>query len=223
MRWPLVLTLAGMLTLGACGGGSDGRASGTTTTQPGTPADRRMARAGLLRDGDLPGFQRVASSTSEAADLPSLGVGIKACRSFIDAISIDVVQGRGPGFQRDTNVVNGSDVIYRDDADASAQIEAWRDPGIVTCLQKVYEKQLHRSGLDVSPIAVNDIGDDRFGFRITVPAPSGVQPVTTDVIGVRVGRAVFSLNIVGTAAESAEVQTVVLPKVVDRLRTAGTT
>ena len=42
-----------------------------------------------------------------------------------------------------------------------------------------------------------------------------------DVIIVRVGRVLVSMNITGTPADSAEFQSTAIPKVVDRIRAAG--
>jgi hypothetical protein len=116
--------------------------------------------------------------------------------------------------------VNASVAIFTTPEAAQALVELFRDPKMVQCLEGVYGD--NGRSVAVSPIAPNDVGDDRVAYRITPTGQSDSPDAkVVDVIVVRVGRAVFSVNVSGgTAADSAEVQSNALPKVVDRMRAA---
>lgn len=221
MRRLLVLAISGLLLLAACGSSGSDSAGTTTTTKapPYTPADRRISEAFQLVADDLPGFQEVAPETSEVLDLARSSASVKACDFFRAADRDAVLAGRSGGFQRSTTKVNGSVAIFATPEAAQALIERFRDPRMVQCLEGVYGGS--GASVSVSPIAPNDLGDDRVAYRITRSGRADSPDAkVVDVIVVRVGRAVFSVNVTGTAADSAEVQSVALPKVIDRMRAA---
>jgi hypothetical protein len=222
MRRLLPLAVAGLLLLGACGssGGSTAASTSSTSAPPYSPADKRISEAFQLVAADLPGFQEVSPETSEVLDLARSSKSVPACDFFRDADKKAVLGGRSGGFQRGTVKVNSSVAIFDTPEAAQAMVELFRDPLMVQCLNDVYAGS--GSSVSVSPIAPNDLGDDRVAYRIT-PAAQADSPdaKVVDVIVVRVGRAVFSFNVSGgTAADSAEVQSNALPKVVDRIRAA---
>ena len=91
----------------------------------------------------------------------------------------------------------------------------------------MYRKALAQTGtlsaLSVSPMAVEIVGDGQFGFLVTAEFATGsVAPRTlvTGIAGVRVGRALSSLNVAGPQPTVVEIQTTALPKLADRLKTA---
>lgn len=228
MRRTLVLAVTAIAVLGACG--SDSAKSTTTTTQPGTATDRRIANAALVTDRDLDGFGPVDPGPSEAADLNDLGKDFAQCSFALQAAPRALLKGRSRGYQRGDTVVNSSVTVYKTTAGAAADLEFYRDPAMIGCLEQVYRKSVTSGlptgstiqSLSVSPIAPTTGGEATFGFRVTATATSGTGPQTviTDAVGAQVGRAVFSLNILGSAADSAEVQTKVFAHVVDRIRAA---
>ena len=222
MRRLLLLAVAGLFLLGACGSSGGSAASDTTTTTapPFSAADRRISEAFQLVAADLPGFQEIAPETSEALDLAQSSKSVQACDFFRSANRKAVLAGRSGGFQRGATKVNASVVIFESPDAAQALVELFRDPKMVQCLEGVYSSS--GRAVSVSPIAPNDLGDDRVAYRIT-PSGQADSPAAevVDVIVVRVGRAVFSVNVSGgTAADSAEVQSNALAKVVDRMRAA---
>lgn len=235
MRRLLVLAVAGSVLLGACGGSSsssDSRDTASTTTRPpGTAAERRIAHAGLLADGDLPGSQKVQPSSSEASDLVVLGQDVPECKTFFDGNRHEDVNGRSNGYQRGAAVVNSSVAVYANAEDAAAQLELYRDPSIIGCLEQVYRRAITSGApgttlesLSVSPVAVEDVGDGQFGFRVTAQVNAGTgtpKPVLTGIAGIKVGRAISSINVTGSEAELAEVQSTVISKLATRLKQAG--
>ena len=222
MRRLLVLLVLSVPLLGACGSSGSTAADTTTTTTapPFTPADQRISEAFQLVAADLPGFQEIAPEMSEVLDLARSSASVKACDFFRVADQNAVLAGRSGGFQRSTTKVNASVAIFETSEAAQALVELFRDPKMVQCLEGVYSDS--GGAVSVSPIAPNDLGDDRVAYRIT-PTGQADSPdgKVVDVIVVRVGRAVFSVNVSGgTAADAAEVQSNALPKVVDRIRAA---
>ena len=77
--------------------------------------------------------------------------------------------------------------------------------------------------LSVSPIAVDNLGDGQFGFRLTVNLSSQGRSatLTSDIIGIMVGRFGLELNVDGTPAQLAELETTLLPTLVGRMQQAG--
>jgi hypothetical protein len=221
MRRLLPLAIAGLCLLAACGSDGDGAATSTTTsTLPGTPADRRISGAWQLVGSDPPPrFQEITPGLSEMLDLTESAATVTACDFYRTAEPTPNVGGRAGGYQRGTTIVNASLKVFADVEDAQALMDLYRDPKMVDCLDGIYSAD--GATVDVSPIAPNDFGDDRLGYRITLGGQTGAEAKAVDVIVVRVGRAVFSVNVAGTAADSAEFQSTVIPKVVDRMRAAG--
>ena len=227
MRRVLFLVSVTLLLAGCGSSGGSASDSTTTTTAPGTAIERQIARAGLLGGAELPGWSRVTRNLSEANDLVTLADGIAACGFFTDGNRQERVNGGSSGFQRDTTVANSSVVVYRSDADAIAELELYRDPAIIGCLDAVYRKTLVRNAtvrtLSVSPVAVEDVGDGQFGFLVTAEVESGSAPprtLLTGIAGLRVGRALSSVNVTGSQASVAEVTTTVLPKLAASLSAA---
>ena len=224
-----VFVVSATLVLGACGSSGGGSASKTTTTTkpPGTAVERKIARAGLLTGADISGSSRVTRSPSEANDLVTVANGIAACDFFTNGNVHERVNGGSYGFQRDTTVANSSVVVYASAADAVAELELYRDPAIIGCLDAVYRKVLAPTGtlgtLSVSPMAVEIVGDGQFGYLVTAEfatGPAASRTLLTGIAGVRVGRALSSVNITGPQPTVVEIETTALPKIADRLKAA---
>ncbi len=227
MRRALSLVSVTLVLAGCGSSGGSASDSTTTTTAPGTEIERQIARAGLLSGAELPGWSRVTHNLSEANDLVTLADGIAACGFFTDGNRHENVNGGSSGFQRGDTVANSSVVVYGSDTDAIAELELYRDPAIIGCLDAVYRKTLVRNAtvrtLSVSPVAVEDVGDGQFGFLVTAEVESGSAPprtLLTGIAGLRVGRALSSVNVTGSQASVAEVTTTVLPKLAAGLSAA---
>ena len=110
-------------------------------------------------------------------------------------------------------------------------MDLYQDPTTVDCFHALYLKAITASvgakgtvdDLSVSPIAVDNLGDGQFGFRLTVNLSSQGQSatLTSDIIGIMVGRFGLELNVDGTPAELAELETTLLPTLVGRMQQAG--
>lgn len=228
MRRTLATVFTALAALGGCGSGST--KSTSTTTPPGSATDRRIANRALITEQDLDGFGLVDPGPSEAADLSDLGKNLAQCTFAAQGAPVALLKGRSRGSQRGDTVVNSSVAVYKTTADAAADLELYRDPAMIGCLEQVYRKSVTSGlptgstiqSLSVSPIGVTGGTEATFGFRVTATATTrtGAQTVITDAVGAQVGRAVFSLNILGTAADSAEVQTKIFAQLVDRIRAA---
>jgi hypothetical protein len=226
MRRLLPFALVGALVLAACGSsGSSGGGATSTTTEPGTTAERAIARAGLITDSDLNHWAKVKSNASEATDLILLAKDVPECTAFTRGNVQEQVNGRSPGYQRGATIADSSVVVFATDAEALAQLELYRDPTIVDCLRAVYLKLLKTTGVtkvDVSPVAPEGVTNG-FGFLVSAEIPEGAgtsRTVTTGIQGVQVGRALSSINVTGTQAEIARVASSTLPNIERRLRAA---
>ena len=206
----------------ACGssGGSAATDTSTTSRPPGTTIERRIAQAGLLDPADLPGFQKVATLPSEILDLDASATAGGPCDFYRTGRPPQKVTGRSASAQRGSTTVSSSLAIYADAATAQKELELFRDPRMADCLKEVYVPD--GTPADVTPIAASDLGDDQVAYRITRDTSSGTAPTQViDVHVVRVGPAVFSVNVIGSPANAAEVQSTALPTLVNRIRAAG--
>ena len=76
----------------------------------------------------------------------------------------------------------------------------------------------------MSPIAVEDVGDGSYGFRLTAALTRNGTPQTilSDIVGVTIGRVGASLTVTSAdAAALAQVETTLLPIVAQRVHDAG--
>ena len=226
-----------VLTAAACGssGGSTGAKPSSTTkaTNPITDRDARLGRAGLVRPADVPGFTAGPHSTKAELDaIEARQRTIPECATFAAARRDGERQQRSPRFKRQQVAsVDSSTDIYPDTSAIAAQLELYRNPTIIDCLRVLYTALIaERLGttatvdqLDVSPIAVENVGDGQFGFRVSVTiSKSGKsQTILSDIVGVQVGRVGLSLNVGGSQAEMAELESRLVPLLVDRLQRAG--
>ena len=241
-----VLVLA--CTLAACGSSGGGSAPGTSTTSapprtttttlsPAAQALRPIVDAGLLQLGDLPAGAsdsgQVAVSHTEA-----IMRGIDSCRPFAALADHGVTDGTSNTFTVGKVQTFDTVEVFGTPADADARRSLYQDPAIIDCLAKRYEepfakghqvlpKNVKLAGTDVSPLAVDPYGDGEFGFRITINftiTKSGAtsnEAITTDLIGVQIGQAIVTLQSTGgTAADDAAIETMALPQIVGRVRTA---
>ena len=72
-------------------------------------------------------------------------------------------------------------------------------------------------------MAVEIVGDGQFGYLVTAEfatGPAASRTLLTGIAGVRVGRALSSVNITGPQPTVVEIETTALPKIADRLKAA---
>jgi hypothetical protein len=211
--------VAGLVLLAACGSSGSRAATPVTTKPPGTPADRRIGEAALLRVVDASGFQQVTPSPSVIADLAGSAAGVDACKEYLAGIRRRVLTGRAAGLQRGTTIVDSSIAVYADAATAQQQLALFRAASMPDCLRAVYQPQGTR--VAVTPVTIDPVGDESVAYRI---APASRPEATTgiDVIVVRVGRVLISLNVTGSGADASEVLRTAAAPAVDRVRAAET-
>jgi hypothetical protein len=234
-----VAAVALVIVLAACGssGGSKGApaaSSTTVSTAPGDPAlaaDQRIASAGLIRAADLPGWKATPRPRSTSAQIRAAAARIPECATFAAGIRDGRAHARTAKFTRDGAALDGDVDVYATVPALRAQLDLYRDPAIVACLQALFTKALTVSApagatvgtVSVSPIAVDPSGDGGYGFRITAPVTRDGTPQTilSDLVGVSSGRVGASLTVTGTdTASLAQAETTVLPVMVRRIQAA---
>jgi len=238
MRRAVGLVAAALaLALAACGSSGGARdtaseSSRSTSTTSNTPAaDRRLATAALLQRSDLPGWA-VRRTGAGATEVQDLARGIPGCESLVAGLRDGRVQERSPRFSQHGTTVDSDVDVYATGAELRSQLELYRDPSIVGCLQSLFTKALESSApagatvesVSVSPIAVEDVGDGGYGFRLTATVTeNGVpQTVLSDIVGVTIGRVGVSLRVsAADTADLARTETTLLPLVAHRVRNAG--
>ncbi len=244
MRRFVLLVLLG--TLAACGSSrGSGPASSstlpsttTTTISPAAKAAQPIVDAGLLQLGDLPTGAADTGTPAVSHD-DAIMQDIGACDPFAALRDHGVADGTSNTFTVDAVQTFDTVEVFADSGTAAAaRMDRYQDPAIIDCLAKRYEepfrtghqvlpKNVKLAGTDVSPLAVDPYGDGRFGFRITVnfeitkQGATSTPMVTTDLVGVLVGRTVVTMQSTGgTAPDFAAIETMAFPKIVDRVRAA---
>ncbi len=232
----LLLVVAVSVALAACSSGSS-KGSSTTTTKARTSststADREdvvLAKAGLITQADVPGFTaNPATTKAELDEIDALAKTLPACQTFMAAKQDGDVQRRSPQWAKEQTTTDSGTAVYADVDAITPQLELYRDPTIVDCYRALYTAAVSKIvppnatvSVDVSPIAVEVVGDAQFGFRITVRIESEgrTDGQVADVIGVQVGRVGLTLNVSGTVPEMAKLESDLLPVLVQRLQDA---
>lgn len=235
----LALTLA-VTALAACG--SDGTTTSstskapttTTTLSPEEEAAQPLLDAGTLVLDDLPeGFTDTGTVADSDAD--TIFGGEDACEAFRLLTDHGVASRFSPVFRRESAGAFDRVDAYLTADDAAARMALTKEPGFVDCLHaradfpyRTGAAQLPEGttydGSDVSPLAVDIIGDDTTGYRITGhfvlegDDARSTETVLTDIIFLRVGRALVELSVAGPdTATLAEVETTALGRIADRL------
>jgi hypothetical protein len=238
-RAPLLVVSAVALTLAlaACGSSSGSKGADTTSTSsttrpdPRLAADRKLADAALLRPADLPGFASNPRTGVGEEDLQDLAVGIPGCEFLVAGTRDGRVHLRSPRFSRGQVRVAEDVSVDATQEQLAAQLDLYRNPAIVGCLQSVYTKAIKDRlpataalhDVSVSPIAVDNVGDAQFGFRLTADVTENGTPQTllSDIVGVTVGRVGVSLNVdAPDPAGLAQLETRLVPLVVRRVENA---
>lgn len=234
------LAIGGLVVLLAACGSSGGSTSGagssstTSTTGPADPsvaADRRIAAVAVVRPTDLPGWTVAARPPSKGSEIKDAARSIPACATFVAGLHDGRVAARSKKLTKDGTTVTGDADVYATAADLQAQLDLYRDPTIVDCLQQLFTKALQSTApagatvesVSVSPIAVEDVGDGSYGFRMTaaVTRDGAPQTILRDIVGVTFGRVGVSLTVTSSdAANLAEVETTVLPILAQRVHDA---
>ena len=224
-----------VVVLAACGssGGSASGAKSSSTTRPDRVAttDRRIAAAGVLRAADLPGWTVTPRGPSRGSEIKDLARGVPGCEPLVTGSRDGRVRARSAKFSRDGTIIDDDVDVYATAAEMQAQLELYRDPAIIGCLQELFTRTLQSTAptgatvgaVSVSPIAVDASGDGAYGFRLTaaVTRDGVARTILSDIIGVTVGRAGVSFSVdAPDTAGLAQAETTLLPAVVERVRRA---
>ncbi len=215
--------------LAACGSGSSkpgGTSATTASTRPATAADQ-IAQAGLLRHADFPKDYRAGEPTkSDDAAIRAT----PACAGFPLLTDHGIATAYSPSFFSPTALVGNQVDVFSDAPTPRAFIEELRDPAIISCLHDLVVASLAGSkstaptSIDVSPLAVDLVGDDSSAFRFTFTSTTNGTSTSTlqDQVVVRVGRTILILRPVAkTSGDLAQLETRLLPLLVKRLQDAG--
>ena len=219
-----------LVVVTGCSSGNSAKGSDSTTTASTKPATAagRISQAGLLRRRDLPaGYKTSAPGTNDDEAIRST----PACGQFPRLTEHGIATASSPTFfNRETLVGNKVDVFAKS-LGPRALIEELRDPAIIGCLHDLVVASLGATkspstltSLDVSPLAVDLVGDDSASFRFTAVTTTNGTPRTTlqDQVVVRVGRTILILRpVASSSGPLAELETTLLPVLVDRLQHAG--
>jgi hypothetical protein len=224
------------LLLPGCGSSGGAKSSApepsttSTTAAPLARGDRRVIVAGLIRPSDLPGF-RAAPASTNAADVDQVAKGLPECANYVAKHEPGANKEQSPGYTRDREHARDAVDAYPTVEAVNAQLDLYQDPTTVDCFHALYLKAITASvgtkgtvdNLSVSPIAVENLGDGQFGFRLTVNLSSQGRSatLTSDIIGIIVGRFGLQLDVDGTPAQLAELETTLLPTLVGRMQQAG--
>ena len=82
------------------------------------------------------------TAPSRGDEIKELARGIPGCEQFVAGIRDGLVRERSRKFTRNGTTVDGDVDVYATAADLQAQLELYRDPGIVDCLQNLFTKAL---------------------------------------------------------------------------------
>ncbi len=193
-------------------------------------ADRKTISAGLIRPADLRGWVHSPPTSDSDPDLLKLARKVPGCEHFVEVVREGRPKRDSKKFERDDHQVDDSVEAYASTAEAADQLDLARDPATLTCQKDIFgafsANQLPATikRLDISPIAINELGDSDFAFRVTISMDLAGQSVDLlfDTAIVQVGRFVLSFN--ATAPDTAglaQLETTLLPVLVARLKKAG--
>ena len=226
----LVITLV----VAACGSsrGSKATAPSKPSTATSTPTDRPtgVAAAGLIRPADLPGWaHEPADNRGSAAEVKKLARDIPSCDNLVARIRDGDESHPSPRFSQADMKVRDTVDVYASTARAAEQLDLYLDPSTIDCYRELFRTAFTKQGLrvdsiDVSPIAVDHIGDGEFGFRLTgsVTSADRTTQFLSDQIGVQLGKYAMTFEtFASTTAQLAELETTLLPRLVDRMKQAG--
>lgn len=213
----------------ACSSGSSksgGTLTTTASTRPATAA-QRIARAGLLRPSDFPkGYRTGQRTKSDDAAIRAT----PTCAAFPLLTDHGIATAYSPTFLSPNALAGNTVDVFSDAQPPRAFIEELRNPAIVGCLHDLVVASLAGSpttastSVDVSPIAVDGAGEDSSAFRFTFTTTTNGTSTTTlqDQVVVRVGRTILILRPVAkTSGELAQLETRLLPVLVNRLKQAS--
>ncbi len=224
-RLPTLAVTGALLVLAACGSSGGSSAEPSSTTAPALAAARRIARAGLVTDADLPDWNRTKAGATEVTDLDRLGADVPECRTFVAGHEAGEARATAPGHQQGATHVDSGAVVYATGARAAKELDLYRDPTIVDCIRAVSLKTFQPLGVNavsVSPVAAEGVTDG-FGFLVTADLPATGAPAASlamGVQGVRAGRALASVTVTGTPEQIAQVMSTTLPPIEQRLQAA---
>jgi hypothetical protein len=200
-----LVALLTVAALAGCGGGGEdagnhtdqraqtATATATATTSPTSDRaeDKRIAEASQLKLEDFPsGWEESDANESEGAN----------CDAIESAREARTARAESPQFGQGENTLAQSTVyLFSDDATAQEQFAGLRSKDTRACIGKDLVKRLQEANPDLKVgeprtgrVAVDPLGDQHDGGRITLPVTTGGQEVElfTDFVFARVSRGI---------------------------------
>lgn len=218
VKVPVVLSTVCLAAACSSGGGGQTSSSSSPTSDQGTSAsasttpsstgssdasaDKATANAINLTQADLSGW---TSSAADQSNNNPLGAQLAKCAGAPDPATIDVVDVSSPNFDQGNAEINSDVTMVKTPADAQADLQAFQSDKMSSCLQSVagpFIQQSLPSGSTVGTITFNRLTapagiPDSFAFQAVIPVTvpgQGSTTITSDMVGVLVGRAEIELD-----------------------------
>jgi len=213
---PAAISLAGLLSISACGSGSDGGGTGASVpprqsfsgADQDVAADQALADAARLMLSDFPvGWSEVPAKDDEAT--------IKVQRRIAECLGSNEVGVIGTAaLARTGNFTNPDDESIVGETvglaasvdDAVAVVAGFRGPDVPSCFAAVYTEFVSKEGdlpdgaelgeITVARLNVTAAGDEVAALRVTVPITvSGIElSLVADQVLLRTGRSLAGLS-----------------------------
>lgn len=216
----LAALAAAMLSTASCDSDSDGDEQ-AKEREPVTADDGEIARDAALTIDDLPAGWEERDSRRD----PDAGRGIPECETLNEARDRLDPTGEvdSPNFFMGQAQAESRVVVYADDSEAREAFDAFAGEDVTGCLGATITEGIAGSEVTVEQEPLDANGDEgvRYVIVVTVVQEGAEQRAYSDVVGVRVGRALAEL-VFQDAARSLEGQDELITTVVDRLETADT-
>ena len=157
-------------------------------------ADQARAKAVLVRQSDLPGFQRQGASRPD----PHL-----TCAGLDESNLTVTGDAEGPGWVNPPVLVTSSSTVYATQADARASWRKGTSPAGVSCLREELGREFEQQGARVVSLrrmTFPALAQSSAAYRLTLAGVVQGQTITAyvDFVVLRQGRALAGL-VVGSA------------------------
>jgi hypothetical protein len=204
-----------------------------------TSSDRAIARAGVLVLTDFPsGWKQAKRSDTSDAELDAKAAKIASCKPFMafSKANRGHPHTSSPDFSHDQSTVTNAVSVYASGEQATAAMADFSDPGLPTCLDRLFTtvfrgelakkksvaKQITGITTDIKPVEGVRIGDEAVVYQgtVTVTLKTGApQTIGLGVMSVRTGRAIDGYSWTSDVGIESALQPAIVASV-DRLQKA---
>jgi hypothetical protein len=198
--------------------------------------DKQIAKAGTLVLADFPaGFVAKASTPSSSAKNIKLAKGVSGCAPYITLQKLTNAQPQASSkdFKDDSRTVSNEVDVFTSARAAGGALALYAKPSMVSCLQKLFEKQFEQDPTTKGKIAslvvtldrqdIAGLGDDSVVYEGNI-ALTGTDGSSARIgvgnAAVQVGRAVNDVTYLTTSATLTDILTPAIDASVTRLRSA---